>query len=211
MQIVESTQFTVFLLASLALAISPGPGMAYVVARTVAGGPREGVASSLGTAVGGLGHVVAAALGLSVVVAQSAVAFSVVKYVGACYLVYMGLRILLSQPPSARGASMPSTSWSRAFREGVLVELLNVKTALFFLAFIPHFIEASSSPTAQFVFLGAICVTLNTTADLLAVAGASRLAGSSAVGALRAKLLAWGSGITLVFLGVYVTLSGRER
>ena len=89
--------FIPFLLAALVLAITPGPGIAYVVARTVAGGRAEGLASCLGTGIGGLLHVLAAAVGLSVLVAQSALAFNLVKYLGAAYLVYLGVRMLLRQ------------------------------------------------------------------------------------------------------------------
>ena len=211
MTIPESAHFAVFLAAAIVLAITPGPGLAYVVARTAAGGMREGIASSLGTALGGLGHVLAAALGLSALVAQSAAAFAIVKYVGACYLVYLGLRILLARERPAPGGAVQATGASRAFGEGVLVELLNVKTALFFLAFIPQFVEPTSSPASQFVLLGTVCVALNTTADLLAVVGVSRLARSSAASALRARMLAVGSGVTLVLLGAYVAISGRDR
>ena len=90
--------FTAFLLAAAVLAITPGPGIAYVVARTVAGGRTEGLASCVGTAIGGLVHVLAAAAGLSLIIAQSATAFSVIKYLGATYLVYLGIRILRSKP-----------------------------------------------------------------------------------------------------------------
>jgi threonine/homoserine/homoserine lactone efflux protein len=207
----ESAQFGVFLAAALVLAVTPGPGLAYVVARTAAGGAREGVASALGTALGGLGHVVAAALGLSAVIAQSAAAFTVVKYVGACYLVYLGLRILFTPQPRPTSVAVRALGQSRAFCEAALVELLNVKTALFFLAFIPQFVDGHSSQASQFVFLGAICVALNTTADLLAVVGVSRLTHTSAASALRAKILGVGSGVTLIFLGGYVALSGRPR
>src|SRR3954468_16591327 len=136
-----------FAFAAAILAITPGPGMAYVVARTVSGGRSEGLASCLGTGLGGLMHVIAAALGLSLIVAQSAVAFTLVKYLGAAYLVYLGVGLLLrkNEPPSldavaARGAR-------RVLLEGVVVEALNVKTALFFLAFLPQFV----SPGAPFV------------------------------------------------------------
>lgn len=211
MTVLQSPQFGVFLFAALVLAITPGSGLAYVVARTVAGGWREGVASTLGTAVGGIGHVAAAAFGLSLLIAQSAVAFSIVKYAGACYLVYLGLRLLLSRSAGESGPSVTAVGWFRAFCEGVAVELFNVKTALFFLAFIPQFVDPGAPAAAQFVALGIICVALNTGADLLAVAGASRLLQSSTSRRLRAKALAMGSGATLVSLGAYVAFSKHER
>ena len=211
MEILHSPQFGVFLLAALVLACTPGSGLAYVVARTVAGGWREGVASSLGTAVGGAGHVVAAAFGLSLLLAQSAIAFTLVKYAGACYLVYLGLRLLLSRTGNEPGPTMPAVGRFRAVRDGVLVELFNVKTALFFVSFIPQFIDPGYPATGQIVLLGATCVALNTCADLLAVAGASRLLQSSASRRLRARLFTMGSGVTLVALGVHVALARHER
>jgi threonine/homoserine/homoserine lactone efflux protein len=186
--VVEIPQFGLFLAAALVLAITPGPGVAYVAARTVAGGRREGVASSLGTAVGGGVHVVAAGLGLSAVVAQSVVAFGIVKYAGACYLIYLGIRTLLKGANVASVASLQAVGTARAFGEGVLVEALNVKTALFFLAFIPQFVHPTSA-LAQFVALGVICVVLNTAVDLLAVAGAVHVMKGAATQRLRARIL----------------------
>lgn len=209
--VLESPQLALFLAAAVVLAITPGPGVAYVVARTVAGGRGEGVASSLGTAVGGGVHVIAAGLGLSAVIAQSAVAFSVVKYVGACYLIYLGIRTLLKGASGLGVASLKAVGTARAFGEGVLVEVLNVKTALFFLAFIPQFVDPTSPPLAQFVTLGVICVVLNTAVDLVAVAAAARLMKGAATQRLRARILNAGSGLTLVGLGAYVALARTER
>src|SRR4051812_34733602 len=114
--------FLAFVLAALVLAFTPGPGIAYVVARTVAGGRSEGVASCLGTAIGGMLHVLAAALGLSLLVAQSAVAFSVVKYVGAAYLIYLGVRLLLRRDQALAAEPVASQGVRRALLEGVVVE-----------------------------------------------------------------------------------------
>jgi len=209
---IDFQQYGIFVMAALVLAITPGPGLAYVVARTVAGGRAEGFASSFGTAIGGLGHVVAAALGLSVLVAQSAYAFAVIKYVGALYLVYLGIRAMRTGRRSAQApGDVRSVGWAAAFREGVMVEILNVKTALFFLAFIPHFVQAGASAALQFVLLGAICVALNTSADLAAVLGASYFLRAPAASRLRSRLLSIGSGATLVSLGVYVAVSETKH
>jgi threonine/homoserine/homoserine lactone efflux protein len=168
------------------------------------------VVSSLGTAVGGGVHVVGAGLGLSAVVAQSVVAFGIVKYAGACYLIYLGIRTLLKGANVASVASLQAVGTARAFGEGVLVEALNVKTALFFLAFIPQFVHPNSA-LAQFVALGVICVVLNTAVDLLAVAGAVHVMKGAATQRLRARILNTGSGLTLVGLGAYVALARAER
>jgi threonine/homoserine/homoserine lactone efflux protein len=197
-----------FLLAALVLAVTPGPGIAYVVARTAAGGRAEGLASCVGTGLGGLFHVCAAALGLSVLLAQSATAFTVVKYVGAAYLVYLGVRLLLVKAPVAVGAVVPGGA-RRALLEGVLVEALNVKTALFFLAFLPQFLVGGSAPVPQLVVMGTICVLLNTLVDVGAVFGAARLLQAGHTARRRARLLNKVSGVTLVGLGLYVAAARR--
>jgi threonine/homoserine/homoserine lactone efflux protein len=153
-------------------------------------------------------HVGAAALGLSVLLAQSAVAFSLVKYIGAAYLVYLGTRLLLSRAASA-SVQTKSTGVRRALLEGILVESLNVKTALFFLAFLPQFLLTGSSVVVQLVVMGTICVVLNTLVDIAAVLGAARLLKSEASGRQRARLLNRASGLTLVGLGLYVAASRR--
>jgi threonine/homoserine/homoserine lactone efflux protein len=197
-----------FLLAALVLAVAPGPGIAYVVARTAAGGRTEGLASCVGTGLGGLFHVCAAALGLSVLLAQSATAFTVVKYVGAAYLVYLGVRLLLVKAPVAVGAVVPGGA-RRALLEGVLVEALNVKTALCFLAFLPQFLVSGSAPVPQLVVMGTICVLLNTLVDVGAVLGAARLLQAGHTARRRARLLNKVSGVTLVGLGLYVAAARR--
>lgn len=203
-----------FLFAALVLAITPGPGIAYVVARTVAGGRPEGLASCLGTALGGLVHVLAAALGLSLLIAQSAWAFTLVKYVGAAYLVYLGVRMLVRRSPADVLPTVRAQGARRAFREGILVEALNVKTALFFLAFLPQFTTVGS-PLAlqlvlQLVLLGSMCVALNTLVDVLAVFGAARLLASSTARAARARLLNRLAGGTMVLLGIVLASARRS-
>ena len=197
-----------FFIAAFVLAVTPGPGIAYVVARTAAGGRAEGLASCIGTGLGGMLHVGAAALGLSVLLAQSAVAFSFVKYIGAAYLVYLGIRLLLSKAAFTPTRARP-TGARRALLEGFLVEALNVKTALFFLAFLPQFLVSGSSALLQLVVMGTVCVVLNTVVDVVAVLGAARLFGSEASGRQRARLLDRASGLTLVGLGLYVAASKR--
>ena len=203
--------FTAFLLAALVLAITPGPGIAYVVARTVAGGRTEGLASCVGTAIGGLVHVLAAAAGLSLIIAQSATAFSVIKYLGATYLVYLGIRILRSKPQDlAESEALSALGAKRAFRDGMVVEALNVKTAMFFLAFLPQFVNGAELILPQVMLLGSICVLLNTLADVLAVFAADRLLDTSIAHAARARLMLSVSGITMIGLGVLLALTRRH-
>jgi threonine/homoserine/homoserine lactone efflux protein len=199
-----------FLIAALLLAVTPGPGIAYVVARTVAGGRAEGLGSCLGAALGGLLHVIAAALGLSLLIAQSAMAFSVLKYLGAAYLVYLGARILLGKTVAPVIQALPARGVRRALLEGVVVEALNVKTALFFLAFLPQFISPQAPPAPQLVLLGCICVALNTLADIVAVMLAHRLLVSGTARAARERLMTRASGLTMVGLGAFLALARRE-
>src|SRR6266705_5113731 len=171
---IDPHKFLLFFAAAFILAITPGAGIFYVLARTLAGGKREGVQSSFGTFAGGLCHVFAAALGVSAILAASAVAFHTVKYAGAAYLVWLGIRMIRTRNSEmVVSASQPAAG---AFRQGIFTEVLNPKTALFFLSFIPQFIAPERSHVfLQFVVLGALSVFLNTAADLLVVVLAAPL------------------------------------
>ena len=203
--------FITFLIAATILAVTPGPGIAYVIARTVAGGRKEGLASCLGTGVGGMLHVLAAALGISLFIAQSALAFSLVKYVGAAYLIYLGMRMLLRRSGETQSLKVTSEGPRKAFVEGVLVEALNVKTALFFLAFLPQFVSPAASLVSQLVVLGTICVALNTLVDVVAVLFAHRLLRSDAMREARARMLTRVSGVTMLGLGAYLAFAKRSQ
>jgi threonine/homoserine/homoserine lactone efflux protein len=203
----SSAQIGIFLAAALILALTPGPGIMYVMARTLSGGARDGMASTLGTALGGLIHVAVAAAGLSALLAASARAFLAVKYVGAIYLVFLGIRAILT---AGRKSNIPTTrthGGRRVFLEGVLTEALNVKTALFFLAFIPQFVDHDLSLAAQFAVLGLVCVSFNTAVDVLVVLLASRLSGYFRASPRPARYMTYGSGTVLLGLGAYVALS----
>lgn len=199
-----------FAIAAGVLAITPGPGIAYVLARTVAGGRAEGLASCFGTGIGGMLHVFAAALGLTLIISQSALAFSLVKYLGAAYLVYMGIRLLLRKDQALTVAHVTTQGARRSLCEGIIVEALNVKTALFFLAFLPQFVSPGEPMVPQLVILGSICVALNTTVDVMAVFAAERLLKSGVARAARARLLTKVSGVTMLGLGASLALAGRE-
>ena len=201
--------FVAFLIAAVILALTPGPGIAYVVARTAAGGRAEGLASCIGTAAGGLLHVGASALGLSVLLVQSANAFSIVKYVGAAYLIFLGLRLLLSKAPGAHIPPVPALGLRNAVRDGALVEAFNVKTALFFLAFLPQFVVPGQAVALQLVVMGTICVVLNTLVDVVAVLGADRLLLSEPARKRRERALTKASGLAMVGLGLYVAVARR--
>lgn len=207
---IETHKLAMFLTASLVLAATPGPGMLYVLSRTLAGGRREGILSSFGTFLGGMVHVVAAAAGLSVVLATSAVAFSVVKFAGAGYLIYLGIRMIVRARQDLQFKTLPTVETpespsSSPFLQGVLTEVLNPKTALFFLAFIPQFISRQGGHAfAGFLVLGMISVTLNTAGDLLAVVLAAPL-GRLFARSVRAQVnQRRASGLVMIALGAYV-------
>ena len=202
--------FAAFLLAAVLLAITPGPGIAYVVARTAAGGRTEGLASCLGTGLGGSVHVVAAALGLSFIIAESALAFNLLKYLGAAYLVYLGIHMLLRKEHELPAMVPKSQGPRRAFREGIMVEALNVKTALFFLAFLPQFVSASEPLAPQLILMGTVCVALNTLVDVIAVLAAARLLKSGVARATQARFLTRVSGVTMIGLGTYLAFAKRQ-
>jgi threonine/homoserine/homoserine lactone efflux protein len=166
---IDSGRFLIFLSAAILLAIAPGPGMLYVLARSLGGGRREGLLSALGTFVGGMVHVFAAAAGVSIILARSAVAFATVKYLGAAYLLFLGIRMILDARKKEDEVTFGDVSRSRnPFWQGVMTEVLNPKTALFFLSFIPQFVERGHGHVfMQFVLLGTLSVTLNTAADIV--------------------------------------------
>jgi threonine/homoserine/homoserine lactone efflux protein len=165
--------FLVFLAAALLVAITPGPGIFYIVARTLAGGRAEGLASSVGLGLGGLVHVFGGALGLSALVMASAEAFTVLKIAGAFYLIWLGLKTW-REARIVGLTAVRTTGAHQAFREGIVVEALNPKTAAFFLAFIPQFVDPSSNVATQFVILGLISVALNTAADVIVTSLAAK-------------------------------------
>ena len=170
----------------------------------------RGSLAQLGTGVGGMVHVLAAALGLSLLIAQSAWAFNMVKYVGAAYLLFLGVRLLLSKETTSPLAPVSAQGTRRAFLEGITVEMLNVKTALFFLAFLPQFVSPSQPLAGQLALLGTICVVLNTLVDVVAVFAANRLLQSSSARVARARLMTRISGATMVGLGAFLALARRE-
>ena len=208
----DTSRLALFLSAAILLAIAPGPGMLYVLARSLAGGRREGVLSSLGTFVGGMVHVLAAAAGVSIVLARSAVAFATVKYAGAAYLCFLGVRMILTA--RQEGEPLPVEALRPArnpFWQGIATEVLNPKTALFFLSFIPQFVNRESGHVfAQFLALGAVSVSLNTSADLAVTWFAGPLGSRirSSPRFRRAQRTATGG--VMIGLGAYLALSKAE-
>jgi threonine/homoserine/homoserine lactone efflux protein len=206
----DASALSFFIFSAFVLAITPGPGMLYVLTRSIKGGRSEGYASSVGTAFGGLFHVVAAALGISAILAASSIAYTLVKYVGAGYLIYLGIRTLMKRDDSGDHETTTSGGLWHALRQGIITEVLNPKTALFFLAFIPQFINPQGSVPLQFVILGTISVMLNTSADIVV----ATLAGPIGNMLQRRRKMRQAqrifSGTTLIALGVYAAASGEK-
>ncbi len=162
----DASMFAVFLITTLVLLVMPGPAVLYIIARSIDQGRTAGIVSVLGVGVGTLFHVVAAALGLSALLLSSALAFNVVKYLGAAYLVYLGIRTLLAKEPSLDVRLPRPQKLSRIFSQGVLVNLLNPKVALFFFAFLPQFVDpARGSVALQVLLLGMTFVILGILSD----------------------------------------------
>jgi threonine/homoserine/homoserine lactone efflux protein len=211
----DPTQLAIYSAAALVLAITPGPGIFYVAARTLAGGRAEGIASSFGTGLGGMFHVLAGSVGVSAIVLASAGLFTTLKLVGAAYLVWIGLRTFQSARREAAtalagGSLTPPIGTGRAFREGVLVEALNPKTAAFFLAFVPQFVNpAASSIAVQFLVLGFISVALNTLADIGVAFAATGIREGAAARPNLVRRLREGSGAVMVALGLGLVFAKR--
>ncbi len=153
---------TTYVLVVLGLMVIPGPATLLVLARSVSGGRRAGIATGLGIGIGDLIHSTMATFGLSALLATSALAFEVVKYIGVAYLIYLGYRAFIEKSGNLDMAAAPEISPGKAFRQGIFTEILNPKTALFFLAFLPQFIHPESgSVIGQFALLGIIFVVLS--------------------------------------------------
>jgi threonine/homoserine/homoserine lactone efflux protein len=206
---IESSSFLLFLAAALLIAVTPGPGIFYVAARTLAGGRSEGLASSFGTGLGGLVHVLAGAAGVSALVMASAEAFTALKLLGAVYLVWLGIKTI-REARVAPPEGVQATGTRRAFREGVVVEALNPKTAAFFLAFIPQFIDPAGMVATQFVALGLISVALNTAADVVVAYGCARARSNLGGRAGWMRRIRAGSGLVMCGLGVSLLFARRS-
>jgi threonine/homoserine/homoserine lactone efflux protein len=201
--------FVVFLMTATVLAITPGPALLFVAARTLAEGRAAGIATSLGTAVGGLAQVAAAAAGFSGLMLASAEAFTVVKLLGALYLVWLGIAMFRAAGDDIT-SDLDSGHRGQSFRDGAIVELLNPKMAAFLLAFIPQFVDpARGDATQQFVVLGAISVVLNSTADIVVACLAARVRQGLETRRQLVTRIRAGSALIMIGLGLALALAKR--
>ena len=210
----DASTFALFIVAALVLLVVPGPSVLYIVARSIEGGRTAGLVSVLGVQTGAMVHIAFAAVGLSAILASSAVAFSVIKWLGAVYLVWLGLRRIFGRDEEEGDVAVEPAPLSRVFSQGVIVNILNPKTALFFLAFLPQFVDpARGAAWTQILLLGATFVILALCSD-----GLYALLSGTAGGWLRRRMKGatfrrgqrFVSGGILIALGAVAAVSGKD-
>jgi threonine/homoserine/homoserine lactone efflux protein len=200
-----------FIVASVVLLLTPGPAVLYIVARSIQQGLTAGLVSVLGIHLGTIVHITAAAVGLSALVVSSAVAFGIVKYLGAAYLIWIGIRTYMAKDPDPEVPALPAEPLHRAFRDGFMVNLFNPKTAIFFLAFLPQFVDPSRGAVHwQILVLGLTFMGLGIISD-----GMFALAAGTAGDFLRnnrrfLRFQRWFAGTSFISLGVVAALAARK-
>ena len=207
----DPTLWGLFIVASVVLLLTPGPAVLFIVARSIQQGRAAGLVSVLGIHLGTIVHITAAAVGLSALLVQSALAFAIIKYLGAAYLIWMGIRTLLSKDPEADAPVVAADPLRRVFRDGFVVNLLNPKTAIFFLAFLPQFVDpARGALHWQILALGVTFMGLGILSD-----GKFALVAGAAGEFLRRnrrflRLQRWFAGISFIGLGITAALASRK-
>jgi threonine/homoserine/homoserine lactone efflux protein len=203
--------WTAFLSAALLLNISPGPDIAFILGQTIRGGRRAGFAAMFGIWTGAFGHVLMATLGLSAILATSAVAFSVVKWAGAAYLIWLGIRALRSSGQGLIAVDVGGVSSSRRiFRQGALIALLNPKVAIFFLAFLPQFVVPGAGPIwAQFFLHGVLIIAVAALVEPPLVIAGAKIANALRNNLTIGKWLDRGLGALFIALGVRLAIAER--
>lgn len=206
----NSPLLAAFLVASVVLAVTPGPGVVYIVTRSLLQGRRSGMASVAGVAIGNLGNAFAASLGLAALFAASSVAFSIVKYLGAAYLIYLGIQTI-RRHAETNIPTVTEVPLRTVFRDGLIVALFNPKTAIFFAAFLPQFIATGQSFLAQSAILGTVFVLIAAVSDSCYAFAASAIAGWLARRRGLGRLGAWLGGGTYIGLGIATALIGNHH
>jgi threonine/homoserine/homoserine lactone efflux protein len=206
------TTIVLFLAAGAALVVIPGPNIIYIVTRSVDQGRRAGLVSALGVEAATPIHVTAAAFGVSALLLSSALAFSAVKYAGAAYLIALGIRTLISRPPDHQGGAVEPKPLVRIFFQGMAVNLLNPKTALFFFAFLPQFVDPARGPSIEQIFFFGIVLNLlglcnDVVHALLAAKAGKWLRGTAQFRHIQQYV----TGSAYLTLGVTAALTGSEK
>jgi threonine/homoserine/homoserine lactone efflux protein len=206
-----TSTIALFLLAATALAVVPGPAVAYIVTQSIDQGRRAGLVSALGVASGGVVHVAAATVGLSALIASSATAFTAVKLVGAAYLIVVGIRRILAGDSEGTQPRALSAPLRRIYRQGVIVNVLNPKTALFFLAFLPQFVDPQRGAVwPQVAVLGVIFVSVAVLSDMTYALVSDAIAGRIRRTGTGAKVRRWLTGGVFVALGITAAVARRS-
>jgi threonine/homoserine/homoserine lactone efflux protein len=200
--------FSAFVVASVVLAITPGPGVFYIVTRSLIQGRASGLVSVLGVALGNLSNALAAALGLAALFAVSAMAFTLVKYAGALYLIYLGVQTLRTSRDELPLATTPRASLGRLFRDGFIVALLNPKTTLFFAAFLPQFLSREAPAALQIAALGSLFVALAAVTDSIYALAAGSIAPALARAHGARRIGRCLGGGAFIGLGLFTALAG---
>ncbi len=207
----DSALWGTFVVASLVLLLTPGPAVLYIIARSVEQGRAAGLVSVLGIHLATIVHITAAAVGLSALIVSSALAFAIVKYLGAAYLIWIGIRTLMAKDLGTETPVLPGKSLQRAFRDGFVVNLFNPKTAIFFLAFLPQFVDTARGGLHwQILVLGLTFMVLGVLTD-----GTFALVAGSAGNFLRRnlrflRLQRWFAGASFIGLGVVAAFATRK-
>lgn len=207
----DLTLWGLFVVASVVLLLTPGPAVLFIVARSIGQGRAAGLVSVLGIHLGTIVHITAAAVGLSALVLSSALAFAIVKYLGAAYLIWIGIRTFMAKDPDPEAPVVPAEPLYRAFRDGFMVNLFNPKTTIFFLAFLPQFVDpARGALHWQILILGLTFMGLGIMSD-----GMFALAAGAAGDFLRRnrrflRYQRWFAGTTFIGLGVTAALATRK-
>jgi threonine/homoserine/homoserine lactone efflux protein len=205
----DPVRLAAFALASVTLITIPGPNLVYILTRSVSQGTRAGLVSAAGVETGTLVHVTAAALGLSSLVAASPVGFAVLRYAGAGYLAYLGVRTLVRSPGLDLAGEAARRPLRRVYRDGAVVNLLNPKVALFFLAFLPQFVSPQTAPRPQMMVLGAVFFVLALVLDTAYALAGGAVGGWSRRPRGHSSWQRYAVGGTYLSLGAYAALSGR--
>ncbi|MFC3226314.1 LysE family translocator [Marinibaculum pumilum] len=207
---IDQVTLLTYLAVLLGFVLIPGPAVLLTVARASASGIRAGLATGLGIALGDIAHTAFAVIGLSAVIQTSALAFAMVKYAGAAYLVWLGIRAILDHRPLSIGTGGPPLSAGRAFRQATLAEILNPKSALFFLAFLPQFVRPENGPVAlQLTILGLLFVAMGLLSTVLFAFAAGQVGGFLRRNPVVAR---WQGRVTgAIFCGLGVRLALQER
>jgi threonine/homoserine/homoserine lactone efflux protein len=208
----ESSQLYLFLIASLALLLTPGPAVLYIVARSINQGRMAGIVSVLGVETANFFHASAAALGLSAILLSSAIAFDAVKYLGAAYLIYLGIRKIVAREDQGKSEVGKQESLSRIYSQGFVVNLFNPKTALFFFAFLPQFVNTSNGNiTLQIFLLGIIFVVIGMITDSSYALISSSIANQLNANQNFARNQRYFTGLIYIGLGVVTAFSGSRN